>query len=181
MRIVKLGGSLLAGKALTSCLDQLNQLSGQTVIVPGGGVFADQVRTIQQEFGFADVYAHHMALLAMQQTAVLIKALKPSFHWFNELKTDWQGQAIWQPDITELDQAGIAASWSITYDSLAAWLAEQQQAEALILVKSAKIPANASLAELQQQGIVDAAFCHFAEKLSCPIHIIHKDHLLELI
>ena len=53
----------------------------------------------------------------------------------------------------------IPASWGITSDSLAAWLAGKLGAEALLLVKQSKAFANEdSVADLMARGIVDACF-----------------------
>ena len=56
MRIIKLGGSLTQAKTLLKCLDTIdkNYDTQKTVIVPGGGAFADQVRTEQSHWLFDD-------------------------------------------------------------------------------------------------------------------------------
>jgi aspartokinase-like uncharacterized kinase len=180
IRVIKLGGSLLEASALSACLDKAVDFDGQTLIVPGGGLFAEQVRNAQKRWRFDDVVAHHMAVLAMQQMALLFSSLKPEIPVFPtviELMA-WRLTAIWSPQPDELDQAGIAASWDITSDSLAAWLAEQVGADELILVKSATIAVNATPADLQQQGIVDAAFAGFIEHADYKITIINKDRFL---
>jgi aspartokinase-like uncharacterized kinase len=180
MRIIKLGGSLLTTGYLAACLQHIESLPGQILIVPGGGILADQVRQLQSQFGFNDVYAHRMAILAMQQMALLFKGLKPAFSEFSSIYTacDWSGVAIWSANVTELDQAGIENSWDITSDSLAAWLALQLKADSLTLVKAAIIDSRASLTDLHQQNIIDTAFLQFAKQLSCPITIINQDRFL---
>lgn len=147
------------------------------VIVPGGGAFADQVRLAQQHWQFDDNTAHRMALLAMQQMALMFKGLKPDFtiadtvaaihDQLNRKKT-----VIWSPDIVELDNAGVEASWDITSDSLAAWLAKTVSATELILIKSAAIDANLNLQQLAEQNIVDKAFCDFVAQAAFKIQII---------
>ena len=74
--------------------------------------------------------------------------------------------------------AGIVPGWDVTSDSLAAWLAEQVAADELVLVKSADISTEATLLELQTQGIVDASFNCYADRLCCPITVINKDRFL---
>jgi aspartokinase-like uncharacterized kinase len=172
--VIKLGGSLLQGDDLMPCLAAVEKLEGQKIIVPGGGLFADQVRAAQACWQFDDRAAHQMAILAMQQMAVLLQSLKPQFSLIDKLDAALPEISIWSPSIGDLDQAGIPASWDITSDSLAAWLAGRLNAEQLILIKSAEIDPKLSLAQLQQRGIIDAAFCQFAEALNCPIRVIHK-------
>lgn len=174
IRVIKFGGSLLQGNELAPCLDVVEQLAGQKIIVPGGGLFADQVRAAQACWQFNDKTAHQMAVLAMQQMALLLQSLKPQFSLLERLDIALPDISIWSPFIDDLDQAGIAASWDITSDSLAAWLAAQLNAEQLILIKSATIDPKLSLEQLQQQGIIDPAFCQFAQALNCPIRVIDK-------
>ncbi len=171
MRVIKLGGSLAGTEYLIDCLNVLEHYhqGGSLVVVPGGGVFADQVRTAQQKWHFDDQTAHYMALLAMQQMALLFKGLKPDLmiaHGVGAIKAllNQQQIIIWSPDIVELDNANLSASWDITSDSLSAWLANELSATELVLIKAAVIEGNPSLHQLFEQQVVDKAFCEFVKK-----------------
>ncbi len=187
MIIIKLGGSLSRTDHLVNCLNAVekNVLGRAVVIVPGGGAFADQVRLAQQHWQFDDSTAHHMALLAMQQMALLFKGLKPDFAIADTLSAildhlNGQKIVIWSPDINELDDAGIPASWDITSDSLAAWLAKRLSASELILVKSAVIDAKLGLHQLAQLQIVDGAFCGFVAHAAFKIRIINAQNVMDI-
>ena len=65
--VVKLGGSLAFSQHLRAWISALAACPGRAVIVPGGGPFADAVRSAQTRMGYDDHAAHHMALLAMEQ------------------------------------------------------------------------------------------------------------------
>lgn len=180
MIIIKLGGSLSRSDTLVDCLNAVekNYQGRAVVIVPGGGAFADQVRLAQQHWQFDDATAHHMALLAMQQMALMFKGLKPDFAIAHTLAviqehTTEKKTVIWSPDIIELDNAGIEASWDITSDSLAAWLAKTLSATELILIKSAAIDANLNLHQLTEQHIVDKAFCDSVAEAAFETHIVN--------
>jgi aspartokinase-like uncharacterized kinase len=180
MVIIKLGGSLSRSDTLIDCLNvvEKNYQDRAVVIVPGGGAFADQVRMAQQYWQFDDNTAHHMALLAMQQMALMFKGLKPDFaiaHTVAAIQEQLiqKKTVIWSPDIVELDNAGIEASWDITSDSLAAWLAKTLSATELILVKSVAIDTRLSLQQLAEQNIVDKAFCNFVAQAAFKVHIIN--------
>lgn len=179
-QVIKLGGSLLETAALPACLESVVTMVGPVVIVPGGGPFAEQVRAAQNQWHFDDTAAHRMAILAMQQMALLIHSLVPAFSLIDDVDTlpaIWPAQPklIWSPSVAQLDRAGLAASWDITSDSLAAWLAGQLGVDELIIVKSAEIVAGMSLIKLHRQGIVDAAFLKFTAQADYKITVINKD------
>jgi len=180
MLVVKLGGSLLTSGWLKLCLDKLEQRCAveRIVIVPGGGVFADKVRDLQKTFRFNDNIAHEMAILAMQQMALLIKGLKPNFELTgsaSEISTQLNHKLcnIWSPTVAELDRAGIKSSWDVTSDSLSAWLANKLGAEELILVKSVTIPNNFDVLKLAQSKIVDASLQDFTHQTAFKLTILH--------
>lgn len=179
MIIIKLGGSLTSSGTLINCLNAIEKnYQGQTVvIVPGGGAFADQVRLAQQHWQFDDHTAHAMAILAMQQMALMFKGLKPGFAIARTVasiqnRLNRHQTVIWSPDIAELDNAGIPASWDITSDSLAAWLAHRLSSTELILIKSAAIDGAFSLQQLAEHQIIDKAFCDFAAHAAFNIRIV---------
>ncbi|QWF69963.1 uridylate kinase [Methylomonas paludis] len=179
MRVVKLGGSLISSGGLETCLQRLAATPQATLLVPGGGEFAEQVRIVQLRYRFNDSSAHYMAILAMQQMAILYQALQPEFSIQTSLaELPAAGVHIWSPQAADLDKAGIAASWDVSSDSLAAWAATVIQADELILVKSVRPDLHAGLPDLQRYGIVDAAFAGFAASLNCPLRIIHHDDFI---
>jgi aspartokinase-like uncharacterized kinase len=180
MVIIKLGGSLSKSTTLVNCLNAIeNNYAGKmTVIVPGGGAFADQVRLAQQRWQFDDSTAHHMAILGMQQMALMFKGLKPGFAIAHNIEAiqnllKQQKIVIWSPDSSELNSAGITASWDISSDSLAAWLAKTVSATELILVKSATIEANLNLHQLAGLNIVDKAFCVMVARATFEIRVVN--------
>ncbi len=183
MIVVKLGGSLCQSDTLVNCLNRVekNYQGRAVVIVPGGGAFADQVRLAQQCWQFDDITAHRMAILAMQQMALLFKGIKGDFGFarsVSEIRKQLRRQniVIWSPDIVELDCAGIQATWDITSDSLAAWLAKALSATELILVKSAGIDASLSLPQLAQQDVIDKKFCDFVLQANFKIQVVNQQN-----
>jgi aspartokinase-like uncharacterized kinase len=146
------------------------------VVVPGGGRFADAVRTAQHELGFDDLAAHRMALLAMEQCGLLLISLEPSLVPARSIEAVRQAAQggrvpVWLPFQDAADAEDIAESWDVTSDSLAAWLARQLGATALWLVKACPIPVQdpATLAAL---GVVDAAFPGFCAAAGCAVRVV---------
>lgn len=181
MWVVKLGGSLLGTPELQGWLDMLaSQSDGRVVIVPGGGPFADVVRTTQRTVGFDDATAHHLALLAMEQCGLAFKALQPAVVTASSeleiAERSWQHRAIvWLPSHMVLQEDAIPRTWEVTSDSLAAWLAARLEARHLVLVKHLGQLADAMPAALlSAAGVLDAAFVKFTRGLGCPIHVVDK-------
>ena len=73
--VVKVGGSLLSiDGALARTLAALELIAAtrSILIVPGGGPFADVVRTASTQHGLGADDAHWMAILGMEQFAFLL-------------------------------------------------------------------------------------------------------------
>jgi hypothetical protein len=73
--VIKLGGSLLGdpedGRLRRWCDWLAGAGAGRSIVVAGGGPFADAVRASQAHWGFPDDVAHRMALRAMDQYALM--------------------------------------------------------------------------------------------------------------
>jgi dihydroneopterin aldolase len=175
MIVVKLGGSLAGGPSLKPWLDAMSDLATPCVVVAGGGVFADTVRDAQGKFGFSDNAAHAMALLAMEQYAFMLADLAPALvpaPTLDAIVTISQSGRVpvWLPVGMVLGEAEIAASWEVTSDSLAAWLAGRLGARHLVLVKSAEASDGSSPTDWVASGLVDPAFPDYAERYLKPAH-----------
>jgi len=177
MWVVKLGGSLLHSDRLRDWLWLLAENNkGKIVIVPGGGVFADQVRYAQNKLGFDNRIAHHMAILGMEQFAWLCHGLAPDLVLAaseNELSAQLDnGHNVLLLPSGFLEQAqDLPEDWSVTSDSIAAWMAQKYRAEQLVMIKSSPLcKKNGSAESLMQAGIVDEMFPlmldHYSGKLT---------------
>jgi 5-(aminomethyl)-3-furanmethanol phosphate kinase len=168
MWIVKLGGSLARLPELELWLQVLARFGkGNVVVVPGGGVFADQIRELQVRWKFSDSSAHRMALLAMEQYGLTLCAIEPELvraSGVKEVRTLLESSRVpvWFPYAELSGDTTVAHSWEVTSDSLSAWLTRALNAERLLLVKSCPLPPESvSVAYLARQGIVDRAFPTF--------------------
>ena len=176
--VVKLGGSLCNDDRLATWLDMLVDCGkGQVVIVPGGGPYADAVRIQQQRWQFSDEFAHRMALLAMDQFALQLKGMNPLLviaPTHAAIASAWSNNqvALWLPSAMVSSAAQIAATWDITSDSLAAWLARTLKAARLVLVKSCMIPLYATIDELVRSEIIDREFTNMTRAAPFRIQIV---------
>jgi dihydroneopterin aldolase len=164
--VVKLGGSLAEAESLSGWLAALDAGRGHAVVVPGGGAFADSVRVEQRRHKFSDSAAHRMALLAMEQYALMLADLAASLvpcRTLAEMRAAHRafGVPVWLAATLALADAAIPENWDVTSDSLAAWLGRRLEATRLVLVKPVAAPASLDPATLAARGMVDRAFPRF--------------------
>lgn len=177
--VIKLGGSLHEAGELAAWLELLATAPGPPrIVVPGGGPFADAVRAAQRRHGFHDLAAHRMAVLAMQQYGLLLQAAEGRLglaETLAELRSIERGKgSVWLPwRLAGLD-GSIEASWEVTSDSLALWLARRLASPSLILVKSARLPGAASAAELAEEGVIDRAFPRLLPGFRGRVRLLHR-------
>ena len=177
--VVKLGGSLANSGDLTQWLDVIVTAgAGKVVLVPGGGPWANEVRSAQQREGFDDRLAHRKALRAMEQYARVLASMRPTLVPVSSVARIQEilrsGQiAVWLPYAMVVEEPSIPESWEVTSDSLAAWLALRLDASGLLLVKSLQINGpQPGIEELMRRGWVDPAFGKFASGLRLPIVLV---------
>lgn len=162
--VVKLGGSLAFSHNLQQWIVACTACAGRVVIVPGGGPFADTVRSAQAQMKFDDLAAHQMAVLAMEQYGRALASRNALWaladtadairHWLAR-----QHVPVWSPARMVFGARDIAASWDVTSDSLAAWLSSSIGAARLLVVKSVALVSRRERCEsLIAAGVLDKAF-----------------------
>lgn len=120
MIVVKLGGSVASN--VEEILSALRSLGKDILIVPGGWIFADQIRKIDVE----DEQAHWMAILAMEQFGYYISSfgvetIKPGD--FDEI--EFRGIRVLLPYELLINRDELPHSWDVTSDSIAIWIASK--------------------------------------------------------
>lgn len=173
--VVKIGGSLAGSPDLRGWLDVLEKFTQPLVIVPGGGAFADCVRSMQAAMGFDDETAHRMALVSMEQYGTALAALWPRLVAATTptaLRRALRMGRVpcWHPAAMAI-AAALPKSWDLTSDSLAAWLAGKLKAEKLLLIKSMDCPVAKTAADLAVAGVVDSLFPHYAAESGATVAI----------
>jgi aspartokinase-like uncharacterized kinase len=75
--LIKVGGSLCDPRFLPPIAMEIQRLatSFDVIIVPGGGPFADLVRTWESQLALSESTAHWMAIAAMDQYGLLLESL----------------------------------------------------------------------------------------------------------
>jgi 5-(aminomethyl)-3-furanmethanol phosphate kinase len=155
---------------------------GRVAIVPGGAAFADTVRQAQAHWGFNNLAAHNMAVLAMAQTAYQLNAINPALQLVAQqadirrlLRTG--RTALWLPLELQSERQGPRTNWGATSDTIALDLARSLNAERLVVVKSCAIDARHSLVQLGEGGIIDRQFAARASGADFAIEVIAKTDL----
>jgi 5-(aminomethyl)-3-furanmethanol phosphate kinase len=189
MRLVvyKLGGSLLAlselDRRLTSLFQERLPLAPESAagrpldraVLVGGGKAADVVRRWDRSHKLGAERSHDLALAAMAFNARLVNSLLRG----SELVSRYGlvRKACARGAIAILDSANVLAeaerrasvrlprSWDVTSDSIAAFLAIEWRAAALVLIKSTPRPAGQSPAAAARRGMVDRCFPKLAERV----------------
>jgi aspartokinase-like uncharacterized kinase len=140
--ILKVGGSLHRSEGLPELCREIVRIAGtyRLLIVPGGGIFADQVREIYRRYFLNETAAHRMALLAMDQYGYLLHHLITG----SSLAADFTSAeriagagrpGILLPSALVNQEDELPHSWEVTSDSIAAWIARKAQCRRLILLK----------------------------------------------
>ena len=95
------------------------------LIIPGGAVFADNVRSFQEISGISGDAAHWMAILAMEQYAYYLSDIS-GVPLTNELEINEPSVNILLPyTILREDDSGLEHSWDVTSDTISAWVAQR--------------------------------------------------------
>jgi dihydroneopterin aldolase len=167
LTVVKLGGSYAFSSDLQGWLAAIASNAGDIVLVPGGGPFADAVRSAQPRMGFDDDAAHHMAMLGMDQygraLAALNKRFTPAASIAGIRRALRAGNVpVWSPTEMVLKRNDIPRSWEVTSDGLAAWLACRIGARRVLLIKHVDPPPDPiRIEDLVARGVVDRSFAAF--------------------
>jgi aspartokinase-like uncharacterized kinase len=190
LRVVKVGGSLLAYDRLVSALREWlsRQRPLATVLVAGGGPFADIIRAADARHGLGEVAAHWLCIEALSLTARLLATMLPEAELVAEgmvelqqrIQTHVEGNPSCASSVRPLlildpqpflrveesrDGEPLPHTWSVTSDSIAARLAETHLAQELVLLKSAASP-HLTRAAAAEAGYVDGHFPRAAANLT---------------
>lgn len=161
--IVKFGGSSISPPNLVRWVEAMEMSRLPLVLVPGGGPFASVVRRYQEQVGYDDDAAHHMAILAMEQFGHALVSLGTKLvpcATERAIQDAHEGGRVpvWMPAKLVLRAGDIGHDWSTTSDSLAAWLARRYPRSALCLIKQIDLPPGRDLQAISAAGVVDPSF-----------------------
>lgn len=168
LRVAKVGGSLFDFADLPMALRTwLDDQPGVSVLIAGGGSFAEAVRRADAMFAIGDTTSHRLALEAMRISAELLAALLPEAQVLHSLAEVHNQRAsakvvVLHPTELSLPGCSLPQTWDVTSDSIAAYVASELRAQELVLFKSTPLPANMNRTQAAAAGLVDGYFVHAA-------------------
>ena len=181
VRVVKIGGSLFDYPDLAAAWDQWlsRESKMMTVIIAGGGPYADLVRQWDKQLQLSEETAHWMCVTSMNITAALLHQRLPE----TRLIDDWQALGEWVAPGNQQGSAvflvesflktveaslpgdSLPQTWEVSSDSIAARVAEVLSAEELVLGKSTSISAESDWQQRADEGFVDQYFPEIATRI----------------
>ena len=149
LTVVKVGGGLGRGagddalRALCATLGELGERH-PLLVVPGGAWFADAVREADRRFALPAATSHHMAVLGMEQFGWLLSELIPGAVRCADLAraSEPAGRPCCSP--RRWRSTALPASWEVTSDSIAAWVAGRGRRRAARARQGGRRPVRAS-------------------------------------
>jgi len=140
--VVKVGGSLAAyPEKLRALCIRLSEVSKKhrLIVVPGGGEFADIVRSLDEKFSLSCGVSHRMAILGMDQYGLLLSDLIPNSLTVRVLERlqcslDSGGLPVFLPSKLLFQDDELDNSWNVTSDSIAVYIALRLQVQKVLLV-----------------------------------------------
>ena len=179
IRVIKVGGSLLQRSRLLFDLQSWQSTLAKPMInvwIIGGGTAVDAIRDHDQAHGLSNSTAHWASIKAMDTNAIAFAERLPGWRITDTPEEICQSAHKPQPATNKIlvqnwvlqthrwiktadsklepDQC-LPHSWTVTSDSIAAWVAIRLRASQVILLKSCQVP-QTTIPELSRLGIVDS-------------------------
>ena len=168
--VIKIGGSLGRGRPPRRLMAIVAAAARRlrTLVVPGGGRFADLVRGEMERLSLPEAAAHRMALRAMDQYGLLLAAICPDARPVTGLgaarRVALAGRLPVLLASAIVDrEPGLERTFCLTSDAIAAHLAARLGAARLVILKSVPgldrtVPDRRAARMLARRGIVDPLF-----------------------
>jgi len=169
LRVVKLGGSLLAAPDLRSQLQAwLGRQRGTTILIAGGGELADVIRRYDPLHQLGEEASHWICIRLLSATIEILSELLPD----TPVETDFAklptpSNPLGESEVVLFDGGlwlrslepqqppmALPHDWRVTSDSIAARLAQVLNANECVLIKSQDQQFQ-SVGEAAEAGYVD--------------------------
>ncbi len=142
--LFKIGGKILENSNnIKSTFSQLTQLYEEKIlqkiiIIPGGGSFANFVRSLDEDLQIGDDLAHWIAIYSMNYNGIILNRKYPNLESIDKLKTFQDAKqmfCIFLPYTYLRKNDTLPHSWDVTSDSIALYFAYKLQLNRCFLIK----------------------------------------------
>ncbi len=159
MWIVKIGGSWLKNPKLPVLINSLQKFSKQKIVlVVGGGVFAETVRSVYTSIKMKQETGHILAMKATEIFAYYLKSINPNISITFKISNFFVKKLnLWLPTEILSYEAKFEKNWESTSDSIATWLYSNTKSKGVIFIKSLSFlnEEKLKLKDLQKKNIMD--------------------------
>lgn len=158
--VVKLGGSVMetATIILSHLVAHMQDIKDTSIlIIPGGGMFANAIRSASRQYSIGDDAAHWMAILAMEQYAYYLIE-KTGIRTVDSIENIPAGVSIMLPYQLLKKEDELPHSWDVTSDTIAAWVANRIDARFVKVTdvdgvfQESRLVTDISAEELEKMG-----------------------------
>ncbi len=175
--VFKIGGKILDNsKNLINTIAQLTQLFEDKIVkklilIPGGGLLANFVRSLYREFKFNDDLAHWIAIYSMDYNGIELKRKFPHLKLFDnyeKLEQENRGMFIFLPYKYLKKNNELPHTWDVTSDSISLYFTKKLNSKNCFLIKDI-------------EGILDSDHNVIKEISSVEFRQFKKEGKLEII
>jgi len=143
--VFKIGGKILENSNnIESTFSQLAQLFEKEIlqkiiIIPGGGSFANFVRSLDEVLHIGDDLAHWIAIYSMNYNGIMLNRKYPDLENIEKLKTFQNAKqifCIFLPYSFLREDDTLPHNWDVTSDSIALYVANKLKLSQCFLIKN---------------------------------------------
>ena len=143
--LFKIGGKILENsnniKSTFSQLTQLyeEQILQKIIVIPGGGSFANFVRSLDEALQIGDDLAHWIAIYSMNYNGIMLHKKYPDLERIEKLKTFQDAKqmfCIFLPYSFFREDDTLPHNWDVTSDSIALYVANKLKLSRCFLIKN---------------------------------------------
>jgi len=143
--LFKIGGKILENSnSIKSTFSQLTQLYEEQIlqkiiVIPGGGSFANFVRSLDEALQIGDDLAHWIAIYSMNYNGIMLHKKYPDLERIEKLKTFQDAKqmfCIFLPYSLFREDDTLPHNWDVTSDSIALYVANKLKLSRCFLIKN---------------------------------------------
>jgi len=143
--VFKIGGKILENSNnIKSTISQLTHLYDEKIlqkilVIPGGGSFANFVRSLDEVLQIGDDLAHWIAIYSMNYNGIILNRKYPNLETIEKLKTFQDAKqmfCIFLPYSFLREDDTLPHNWDVTSDSIALYVANKLKLSQCFIIKN---------------------------------------------